>query len=298
VNVARRPEPLLPFAGETSTWLLPWIVGIMVYLAAMMLTGALALERIASGWDSDLTGSLTVQIAAPADVSEAILEKKVEEAVRILRATAGVATVHPVPAETTAALLEPWLGPKIDLREFPLPRVIDVTLAPSADVDLKALAQQLRKSVPGAELDDHEFWRKQMRSFVGALEALVLLIIVLITASTMAAVTFATRSGVAIHREVIEVLHLIGATDEHIAQEFKRQARRLALRGSVPGVLFALLTIVVVGILAGRVDSLLLPSAALRWWHWIVLAAVPVFATAIAAVTARWTVLRALRRML
>lgn len=298
MSVARRTEPLLPFAGEPSTRLLPWIVGIMVYLAVMMLMGAIVLAQVAAGWDDDLTGSLTVQIAASEDVSDAALDKQVEDVVRILGATSGVAAARPVPAKLTAALLEPWLGSDIDLRDFPLPRVIDVTLSPSADIDFKALAQQLRKAVPGAELDSHEFWREQMMSLVGVLEVLVLLVIVLITASTMAAVMFATRSGVAIHREVIEVLHLIGATDDNIAQEFKRQARRLALFGSLPGMLFALATIAIVGYLAGRVDSLLLPSAAINWWHWLVLAAVPVFATVIAAITARQTVLRALRRML
>lgn len=298
MTIARRPEPLLPFAGEPSARLLPWIVGIMVYLAVMMLTGAIVLARVAAGWDHDLTGSFTVQISAAENVSAAALDKRVEEAVRILRATTGVAAVRPVSADMTAALLEPWLGPNIDLRDFPLPRVIDVTLDPSATVDFKALAQRLREAAPDAELDTHEFWREQMTSLVGVLEALVLLVVVLITVSTMAAVMFATRSGVAIHREVIEVLHLIGATDDHIAREFKRQARRLALLGSLPGMICALATIAVVGYLAGRVDSLLLPAATFNWWHWVALAAVPGFATAIAAVTARLTVLRALRRML
>ena len=270
----------------------------MVYLAVMMLAGAMVLARVAAEWDYDLTGSFTVQVAASEDAGGETLDQRVEETVRILRATPGVASVRAVPPAATAALLEPWLGPKIDLREFPLPRVVDVTLAPSANVDFDALARRLREAVPGTELDNHEFWRAQMMSLVGALEALVLLVIILITASTMTAVMFATRSGVAIHREVIEVLHLIGATDDHIAQEFKRQARRLALLGSLPGLLLAYVTIAVVGLLAGRVDSLLLPAATFRWWHWLALAAVPVFATVIAAVTARQTVLRALRRML
>jgi cell division transport system permease protein len=108
---------------------------------------------------------------------------------------------------------------------------------------------------------------------------------------------FATRSGVAIHREVIEVLHLIGATDDHIAQEFKRQARRQALIGSAPGLILALITMAIVGHLAGRIDSLLLPPVNFHWWHWVAVFAMPVFATVIAAVTARLTVHRALRRM-
>jgi len=237
-------------------------------------------------------------VVAVDDVSPATLDKRVDKVLKILRSTAGVAAARPVAAAVTAALLEPWLGPELDPREFPLPRVIDVTVKPSAKVDFKSLEIKIRKAVPSAELDNHGFWRNQIMSLVGALEIVVILVVVLITASTMTAVMFATRSGVAIHREVIEVLHLIGANDDLIAQEFKRQARRLALRGSLPGFLFALATIALVGYLASRVDNLLLPALSFSWWHWAALVAAPVFATVIAAITARQTVLRTLRRML
>jgi cell division transport system permease protein len=270
----------------------------MVYLAVMMLAGAMVLARVAAEWDNDLTGNFTVQVAAPESGPATAHDEQVQVVIGILRKTTGIADVQAVPADVTAKSLAPWLGPDADLREFPLPRVIGVTLGPSADVDFEALAKQLRKAVPGAELDNHEFWREQITSLVGALEVLVLLVVMLITASTMAAVMFATRSGVAIHREVIEVLHLIGAADENIAQEFKRQARHLALLGSLPGLLLALATLLGIGQLAGRVDSLLLPAASFSWWHWIALAAVPIFATVIATITARHTVLRALRQML
>lgn len=295
---ARRLEPLLPFAGEPSTRLLPWIVGIMVYLAIMMLTGAMVLAQVATGWDKDLTGRFTVQVAASDDVSPATLEKRVDKVLKIVRAAPGVAAARPVSAADTAALLEPWLGPELDPREFPLPRVIDVKVQSSAKIDFESLEAKIRKAVPSAELDSHGFWREQITSLVGALEVVVILVVVLITASTMTAVMFATRSGVAIHREVIEVLHLIGANDDLIAQEFKRQARRLALRGSVPGFLFAMVTIAILGYLASRVDNLLLPAFSFSWWHWAALITVPVFAMVIAAITARQTVLRTLRRML
>lgn len=295
---ARRLEPLLPFAGEPSTRLLPWIVGIMVYLAIMMLTGAMVLAQVATGWDEDLTGRFTVQVAASDDVSPATLDKRVDKVLKIVRAAPGVAAARPVSAADTAALLEPWLGPELDPREFPLPRVIDVKVQSSAKIDFESLEAKIRKAVPSAELDSHGFWREQITSLVGALEVVVILVVVLITASTMTAVMFATRSGVAIHREVIEVLHLIGANDDLIAQEFKRQARRLALRGSVPGFLFAMVTIAILGYLASRVDNLLLPAFSFSWWHWAALITVPVFAMVIAAITARQTVLRTLRRML
>jgi len=66
----------------------------------------------------------------------------------------------------------------------------------------------------------------------------------------------------------------------------------------VPGLLLAVLTIELLGIAAGRVDSLLLPNIRLGAAQWAALALVPVAAGAIAMLTARATVMRRLGRMI
>ena len=49
------------------------------------------------------------------------------------------------------------------------------------------------------------------------------------------AVTFATRGAMAGNREVVEVLHFVGANDDFIAKEFQRRFFNLGLRGSLVG---------------------------------------------------------------
>src|SRR3546814_5129324 len=49
-----------------------------------------------------------------------------------------------------------------------------------------------------------------------------MILVVLIALAAVAAIVFVTRAGLAIHRPVIDLLHLIGATDAYVARQFER----------------------------------------------------------------------------
>ncbi len=293
-----RQQLLLPLTREPSTKLLPWIIGVMVYLAVLIFAAALMMAQTASRWDHELTHGLTVQIP-PGDGEEAAaLDKKVDAVERALRDTAGIADVKAIPAAVTAASLEPWLGTAAEMKDLPLPRVIEVQIADGARVDTDALFAALDKVAPGIVIDNHDFWRNQVIALVGGLETLATVTIGLIGFTAMAAVIFATRSSVAIQRDVIEVLHLIGATDAYVAHEFQRQAFRFSLGGSVLGTILALATMLLMGRLAANLDTALMPNLSIEIWQAVLLWTVPLLATLIATMTARRTVLNALRRMI
>jgi cell division transport system permease protein len=292
-----RQQSLLPLSREPSTRLLPWIIGVMVYLAVLIFAGALVLASIAANWNREMTSGFTVQVPPVEGDAPEAMEARVAAAKKALEDTAGVAGVVVVSPETTALSLEPWLGPNIEAHDLPLPRVIEVRFAEQASVDMAALADRLEQAAPGSVVDSHEFWRNQIVSLVGGLEMLALVAIALIGFTAMAAVVFTTRSSVSIQRDVIEVLHLIGATDDYVAHEFQRQAFWISLSGSACGTVLAVGTLYLLGEIAGNLDTALMPNLTLGGWQSAVLWAVPVVACLIATMTARRTVLAALRRM-
>lgn len=292
-----RQPPLLPLSREPSTRLLPWIIGVMVYLAVLIFAAALMLGRMAASWDAEMKAGFTVQVPPAEGAAPVPIEDRVAAVVKMLQETPGVAAVNAVSPEVTALALEPWLGPDIEAHDLPLPRVVDVRFAEGAAVDIPALAAKLQQAAPGTVVDSHEFWRDQIIGLVHGLETLATVAIALIGFTAMAAVVFTTRSSVAIQRDVIEVLHLIGAADEYVAQEFQRQAFRVSLSGSALGTVFALLTLLLLGHLAANLDTALMPDLSLDVWQSLLLWGVPLLACLIATVTARRTVLAALRRM-
>jgi cell division transport system permease protein len=287
----------LPLSEDASTRLVPWIVGVMAYLAALAFAAALMLSNIANEWSHGLEGSLTVQVPVAEGDKADVTDARIVSAVRILLKTEGVESARPIPLAEIAEMLEPWLGTGAGTSELPLPRVIDVQLREGANVDLDELSRKLEATVPGISLESHEQWRNTLLVLFRSVEFVAILIILLISTVTLAAIIFTTRSVLAVHYEIVEVLHLIGAQDTYIADQFQKHAFRMGLKGSVGGTASALATIIGIALLTNDLETSLLPPTTLAYWHWLLLAMLPIGESYGAMLTARFTILRALRRM-
>ncbi|MBN9528572.1 MAG: cell division protein [Alphaproteobacteria bacterium] len=289
----RRPSDL-QLDRDPSGRFLPFAVTLMVFLAMLATAAALALSQSALGFQHGLEGRLTVQIA---DEPGSSLAPRSGRAAELLRQTPGIARAEEMPREAVAALLQPWLGRDGLTRELPLPALIDIELTPGMAVDLDALQAHLADAVPGARIDDPRPWLDRLSRIAVLLEGLALAIVAAIGLATVAMVVFATRAGLAAHRDVIEVLHLIGARDAYIARQFQAHALRLALRGALAGTALAALALFAIGRAAAQLDAALLPPVEFGPLSWATLVALPLVASLLATVTARLTVLGALRRM-
>lgn len=289
----------LPLDRDGSGRFLPWIVALMVYLSSLALAGTLVVREVLDRWDQGLRGTVTVEL--PAKPASGKDDGAVELALKLLRATPGVLSAEPLDAKRTAQLLAPWLGADADVTELPVPRLIDLRVDP-ASVDLPALDQRIRAAIPGASLDDHRRWLDRVIRTGLALQAVAIAIVVLVGAAAVLAVVFATRTGLAVHHAVVEVLHLIGARDGYIARQFEWHALRLGLEGGIAGLLLAVLTVAGIAGTAERIGAIddavrLLPLAEAPLYEWALLLLLPIAAGLIAMLTARITVLRALSRM-
>ena len=109
---------------------------------------------------------------------------------------------------------------------------------------------------------------------------------------------FTTRTGLAVHQEAIEVLHLIGAQDSYIARQFATRAMMLALRGGLIGLALAVPTLIVIGFLSAAMDAGVMPKLTMRIDEWLIIIVMPFLAALLAMITARFTVLKSLAQML
>ena len=293
--IRRRSDLVL--SREPSARLVPWIIGLMTYLACLMLAGALLLSVLLEQWTSDMTGTVTVQVMPMEGESQEAMEDRVDKLVRLLQRSQGVAAARSIPLPEIAALLEPWLGAGAALDELPLPRLIDVTFDEASPASLEVLRTMLSNADPGAVLDDHGIWQEQLAGLIGALGAVAGFIVVLVAVATVGIVIFATRSGMAAHQDVIEVLHLIGARDVFIARQFQNLALSQGFRGGLIGIALGAATLWSLSRAAAHLDTSMLPPVSLLAWHWGLLAALPLATALIANWTAKRTVVRSLRKL-
>ena len=290
----------LPITDDATSRFLPWLIAPMVFLCAVALASVFVLSGLIGRWDRDVSGTLTVEIAAAAGEAGAAAERtrdRVAQAIALLKATPGITRARPLSQDQLVALLAPWLGNSDLLSELPLPALIDVSIEAGAAVDLDGLSRKLAESVPGASLDDHRIWLAKLIDLSRSIEWLAIGIVVLIGGVTSATVVYATRTGMAVHREVIEVLHLIGATDDYIARQFAHRAFILGLRGGLFGLALNLPILIAIGVGAKRMEGGFLADLSLPLIGWAAVLALPAFAAALAMLTARATVHGTLARM-
>ncbi len=292
--MARRVPAVVPLGRDAPSRFLPWVFALMVYLAVLALAGMLILHGAVDRWQRGEVDTLTVQLMPLEDASEDARIVKLRE---LLGGVEGVTGIRVVAQSETIDLIEHWLGEGNVPPDLPLPRLIDVDIAPGSGLDAESLALRLQPSLPGVTVDDAKLWLDRLADFGRSLEFLAIAVVILIGLAAVATVIFTTRMGISIHRNVIELLHLIGARDGYVAAQFQRQAMMLGLRGGVLGIAFAVATLYGLRQVAGRLETPLAPDIPVANWAWVLLAAVPVATALIAMVTARLTALRELAKM-
>ncbi|HEX9702273.1 MAG TPA: FtsX-like permease family protein [Rhodospirillales bacterium] len=286
----------LPLDKDALSRFLPWLIAFMVFLAILAMAGMLALQTVASRWDQGISGTLTVQITPVDDPTKDA--ERLQAVLAILAETPEVGRYESLDDDRLMQLLQPWLGQAASARDLPIPRLIDVELKEKAELDVQGLARRLQGRVPGVTVDDHRVWLERLVRLIHTVQMLATAVLAFIGLATVGTVVFTTRTGLAIHREAIEVLHLIGAQDSYVARQFASRALSLGLKGGIIGLVLALPTLFGIGYLAQQMDSSMIPSIRLGPVHWTVLGTLPLVVAMIAMLTARLTVLRTLSRML
>ena len=222
----KRDMPLVP-ADTIAGRALVTVIAIMTFLAALTAGFAMLTASAASDWQSDVAREMTIQVR-PTEGRD--LDAATRDAAAIARAAPGIASVDPYSKAESEKLLQPWLGAGLDLADLPVPRLVVVKLDAGGRVDLVALRLALDK-VPGASLDDHGVWLGRLATMARATVAIGIVVFALVLVAMLLAVAFATRGAMAGNREIIEVLHFVGAGDSFISRQFQVHFLRLGLRG-------------------------------------------------------------------
>src|SRR5258708_2135547 len=253
VPLPRFEASIVPKATITGHALIA-VIAIMTFLASITIGAVMLLRAAAGDWQSDLAREVTIQIRP---VAGRDIEADLAKAIAVAVAVRGVAGVRPYSKEESTQLLQPWLGGLV-LDELPVPRLIAVTIAPGDSPDLEKLRGSLAEQIPPASLDDHREFVDHMRVMTRTILAGATGVLALVMIATVLSVTFATRGVMATNRQVIEVLHFIGARNSFISGHFQRRFLLLGLKGGAIGGGLALLLFALVDI----ANSWLLSSAA------------------------------------
>lgn len=282
----------LPLNKDITAHFVPKIVALMVYLGTLCFVFTLFMVHSASSWEKEFTTHLSIEIPTLENSSSSLLQSKV---LNILKQTPGVQEAAAVPQKEMAALFRSLLGKEIDLDLFSLPTIIDVSLNTAEKTDMQSLEASLKRISPHIHLTDQRPWQTQVANLINTSILIAFSISILIILAAFATAAFATRTSLLIHRQVIEVLSLIGATHAYIAKQFQLHALKQALVASGIGSCFAFLTFFTLITLLEQADFPCVLSSSFFSQTLCIFALVPFFTAFAIMFSVRYAVMKDLR---
>ena len=292
----REKNPIMP--RDQGAAPLDFVIAVMAFLAALALGASLIADRATEGWSHGLAAKLTVQVVPPdSGDAKAALERETKAALALLRATPGIAHAEPLSEADLDALVAPWVGQNGLTADIPLPRLIDASITPGAEIDIAQLAAELKQAAPHANLDDHGRWMQRLSAVANTVRYSAYGILLLIAGATAAAVSFATRAGLEAHHEMVALLHQMGARATFIARTVEWHYLVSAFVAALLGALCAILLFLgASGLEQFGVEAVpFLPPLSLSWKELPWLLTVPAATALIAWATARASVLSVVR---
>lgn len=292
---------LLALGRDGTDRMLSTIVAVMTVLATLAVAAALAAQGLESRWQRQLAGVMTVRIPPVGEADNSAGDDQRQKlALEVLARVPGIAGAVALDPARSVALLTPWLGAEV-AASLPLARLIDIRLTADSALSARVLQRRLRQVVPGAIVDDHRRWFKDVSALTTTIAAVGAAVLLLVSIATAAVISLAVRAGVRVHREQIELIHIMGASDGFIANQFQWHVFRRALLGAVFGAAVAGGGLWATSLwraggprlgmadLAGAIDF----TAA----DWLVLATIPPVTAVLAMAVARGSVLLTLARL-
>ncbi len=229
LGAATDKSPVMP-RDSTASRALVAVVAIMTFLSALTLGSVSLLRDTARNWDRAVEREATIQVRP---IAGRDIEIELGRAAELARTIPGIAATRVLPAAESRALVEPWLG-ALSLEALPVPRMIVLTRT-GAPIDAAAFQTRLSERVPGARFDDHRAWTDRLATASQTAVTVGFSLLLLILAATGLSVAFATQSVMAIGRQTIEVLQIVGASRAFISSAIERHILQLAVPGALAG---------------------------------------------------------------
>jgi cell division transport system permease protein len=284
-NISSADRRLLPEGRSAGP--MPWVIGIMTLLTVLAAATGLLISGAASHLSIDIEGKLSVQLPeANASQKNGQIRALSQELAKL----SAVQSVTRIEDEKLKALLDPWLGDVTGADDLPLPALIDIDMRRIDDASITEVEAIVKGIAPSAHVTSHASWLAPLAGLMSSLKWLSIGLVVLMLLATGSVVVLAVKAALDTHKETIGVMHVLGANDGQIAGLFQRRIALDALLGCAAGFSVALAVLAVVGNRIGQIGSDLLGGTSLGWSGWLLIVAIPVLGTLLAAFVARYTV--------
>jgi cell division transport system permease protein len=249
----------------------------MVYLALMAVGSSFFSTLSFDKWKSATRDLVTIHVPDPNQRIESNNnDTRLDAVLKILRTLPNIENITILEKNDIEKLISPLAETDI-LKNILLPALVEIRIN-NREV-LPNLQSSLKNLAPDIFVENHaELFLLDSKVFFGA-EKLFVAIVGLITMVAIISIIFAVFTGLSVNKEVIQVMHLMGAKNGFIARAFQKHVFIVLSFSSIFGACLAAGTFFILDNLFkvaffGDVEIDLLAQFDL--WNWITLIMVPI----------------------
>lgn len=289
----------LPLKNDKANLFLEISTAVSVFLFSITLAAFFMISAVISSWNKSIVDGLTVQIMAPAEALSVEEEQmRVNKVLMFFEGLSGVERVRVVSDQKIKKLMTPWLGADADLNALPLPKLLNVRLKDGKTFDYVAAKSSLHEVAPYASIDNHSMWLKKLIQSASSLKALSVFVLLLVLIAAVFSLFYAVGTSLKVHQNLIEILHIMGATDSYIAKQYAYRCFALGFISAVFGTIITLLALFTISGLSSGLESGLIGAASLSKIHWGILCAMPIFTAILSTIMSYLWVKRTLGKIM
>jgi len=236
----------LPITKNPAARYVPWTVGLMMYLASLAAFLFIVGFHFFGSWRHDLRTHITLEIPTyslfTSTNSSNDLSTLLPKIKDVVEKTPGVIHISILSPSEGQKLLSPWLkDQEILLKNLPLPTLIEIEKNPET-FNAPLLETSLKKIFPLIRIINHQTHFSKIFILGMSLEVFLLTLMSAFFCTSLLTLSFATRTSLLIHKNIIDILSLLGASDVIIAKEFQSHARIMAIKGALTAYILLFLT--------------------------------------------------------
>jgi len=297
-NTISRKHELPLDKGDLGVFLQLLTAG-TVFLLSLTLAGTMAINSMIGNWHEGVSQSFTVQVMPVTEEgSLSSTDEEVAKVVKFLELRPEIKNIKPFSQEEHERLVRPWLGDGVDLSSLPMPILVDVSLNEGMEPDYDELATKLADVSEYAAMDNHNLWLQKLIEFADALNTTAALVLLIVSSVCGFSIYYATKTNLGMHKDIIEILHIMGAKDTYIAQQYAHKTAAVSIVAGFIGLFVAVLAINGIAGVSANLDGGIIKEAGLTVISWIEICLVPFAVSAISATTAYYAVKKELGKLM
>lgn len=285
------------FREQRLGLMLTVLVAVLVYLASLAFAAQGALATATQGFSRSAQSRLTIEVPVPEETAKTTKEERLKSVVDALHTFPEVTSTSILSNNEVVRLLKPWFSNADVVASLPLPTLIDVDANAPSEPTMNHIKDKLKEISQDIRVQSRAEGMDSVLRLINSLRLLAALMIGLTMLTLVIAISLICRAAMAVHHDMVELLHFMGATDKVIVKQFMHPTLRFAAPAALGGFACALITTVGLAYLARAFWGAPIIAASSWALPGALTALVPVAAIAVALMTVRISILSSLKRM-